>query len=351
MDHVRWMQRCLQLARLAEGHAAPNPLVGAVLVHGQQVLAEGWHHTVGRPHAEVECLREQPGPIPADAVLYVNLEPCAHHGRTPPCADLLIDRGVRHVVVGMIDPDPRVQGQGIERLRNAGVQVTVGVEEAACRWTNRRFITSIEAGRPYVVLKWARSADGLLDQHPRTARGVQRISAPVTDVSVHQWRAQEQAILVGSRTVVEDDPALTVRAVDGRSPLRVVIDRSGITPAGSQVHDGSTPTLLFTAVQRPTVPVEQVVVPTGADIIGTALHELHRRGIRSVLVEGGAELLGHFIASGRWDEARIIQGTPFFGSGTPAPTAPGQHQRTILSGPDRIDIRTRTLTIDPAWPL
>ncbi|HEX2617483.1 MAG TPA: bifunctional diaminohydroxyphosphoribosylaminopyrimidine deaminase/5-amino-6-(5-phosphoribosylamino)uracil reductase RibD, partial [Flavobacteriales bacterium] len=196
--HDRWMARCLQLARNGLGRTAPNPLVGAVLVQGDRLLAEGWHHELGAPHAEAECLRAfGDAPVPADATMYVSLEPCAHHGRTPPCADLLIARGVKRVVIGVVDPNPLVSGKGIAKLRDAGVEVITGVEEAACRWTNRRFLTAFEQQRPYVILKWAASADGFLDKHPRSGVGVQRISSQATNVLVHRWRSEEQAILVG----------------------------------------------------------------------------------------------------------------------------------------------------------
>lgn len=343
------MQRCLGLARLGAGRTAPNPLVGSMLVHEGRVLAEGWHHVVGGPHAEVECLSSFPGPVAPGAVMYVSLEPCAHHGRTPPCTDLLIGRGVRHVVVGCLDPDPRVKGRGIDKLRAAGIEVIIGIEEAECRWTNRRFITSIEQHRPYVVLKWARSADGLMDQRPRSGRGVQRISNATTDVLVHRWRAEEQAIVVGSRTALHDDPALTVRHVAGSSPLRVVIDRSGIAPMSSHVFDGQAPTLLFTAEKRNATHVEQRIITQDEGLITGVLEELHRRGTRSVLVEGGAQLLTHWIASGLWDEARIIQGQVHLGNGTAAPPSPGTLQRTILSGGDHIELRTRTSTIPSTW--
>lgn len=336
-DHAHWMRRCLELALNGAGSAAPNPMVGAVLVREGKVIAEGWHRAVGGPHAEVECLRAfGEGPVPPDATLYVNLEPCAHHGRTPPCADLLIARGVKHVVIGQHDPFPAVAGKGIARLQAAGTQVAVGVEEAHCRWTQRRFLTSIEQQRPYITLKWARSTDGLLDQHPRGARGVQRISAPETDVLVHRWRSEEQAILVGSRTVVNDDPSLTVRHVTGRSPLRVVIDREGRAPASSKVFNGDVPTLLITTTRRAELPVEQCVLGPADDPIDHLLHELDRRAIRSLIVEGGAELLGHFIARGLWDEARIITGTVVLGAGTAAPVLATEAVRELTIGGDRI---------------
>lgn len=337
-DHAHWMRRCLQLARLGASGVAPNPMVGAVLVQGDRLLAEGWHQRAGGPHAEVECLRAfGDGPVPEDAVLYVNLEPCDHHGRTPPCTELLIGRGVKKVVIAHTDPFPAVGGRGVARLRDAGVDVIVGPEEAQARWTNRRFLHSIGKGRPYIVLKWARSADGLLDRHPRTGRNVQRISDPATDVLVHRWRSEEDAILVGSRTVVNDDPRLDVRHVQGRPPLRVVIDRETRTPAASKVFDGSAATLLFTSRVRPELPVEQYVLGLIDDPLDHLLAELHRRSIRSVLVEGGAGLLGRSIGRGLWDEARVISGRTSFKEGTPAPVM-RDPLRSFDHAADRIDL-------------
>lgn len=349
-EHEPWMHRCLQLARLGATTAAPNPLVGAVLVRCGQVLAEGWHKVTGGPHAEVECLRAfGDGAIPADAIMYVNLEPCAHHGRTPPCADLLIARGVKHVVVGQRDPFPQVAGKGIQRLRNAGIQVTEDVLPDACRWTQRRFLVSVEQGRPYIVLKWARSADGFLDRSPRTARGVQRISSPRTDVLVHRWRTEEQAILVGSRTVVNDDPALTVRHVEGRQPLRIVLDRKGITPAASRLYTDGLSTLLFTGKARPELAAEQVVSGPAEDVLDAMLNQLHQRSIRSVLVEGGAELLGHFLRRGLWDEARVITGEARFHAGTPAPELTGASVRVVQNGADTITLHTNGTLSAATW--
>lgn len=346
------MQRCLDLARKAAGTAAPNPLVGAVLVRNGALLAEGWHQAAGGPHAEVACLRAfGDGPIPDDAILYVNLEPCAHHGRTPPCADLLIARGVKQVVVGQRDPFPQVAGKGIQRLVDAGVQVTENVLLDECRWVQRRFLTSIEQGRPYVILKWARSADGLLDRHPRTERGVQRISGPATDVLVHRWRSEEQAILVGSRTVVNDDPSLTVRHVEGRQPLRVVVDRKGITSASSRVYSDGHPTLLLTEHKRIDLPVEQLIVEPNMHVTNALLSALHTRSIRSVLVEGGAELLGHFLREGLWDEARVIHGNVVFGSGTPSPHMSGTPVLSRVYGDDRIALFVKEHNPAATWAL
>ncbi len=325
-------------------------MVGAVLVQGDRILAEGWHHHFGGPHAEVECLRSfGDGPIPDDAILFVNLEPCAHHGKTPPCAELLVRRGVKHVVVGQRDPFPAVAGKGIGILKAAGTRVTEDVLRDECRWIQRRFLTSIEQGRPYIILKWAQSSDGFLDQHPRTDRSVQRISGPATDTLVHRWRSEEQAILVGSRTVVNDDPSLTVRHVEGRQPLRVVIDRKGITPAKSAVYSDAAPTLLLTGSKRDDLRVVQHILPLADDPVTALLKVLHDRAIRSVLVEGGAELLGHFIARGFWDEARVITGPVQFGAGTRAPTFDQQPLHTAESGDDRIALFTNGNRPSASW--
>lgn len=344
------MARAIQLARNATGTAAPNPMVGAVLVQGDRILAEGWHKQAGGPHAEVECLRAfGDGPVPEDAVMVLNLEPCSHHGRTPPCADMLVERGVKHVVVAHADPFPEVAGKGIARLRGAGVRVDVGVREAEARWMNRRFLTSVNEGRPYVILKWARSADGRLDAGPRTERVVQRITGADSHTLVHRWRSEEQAILVGSRTVINDDPELTVRLVAGRSPLRVVLDRDERTPAGSRVYGGGSPALLFTGRSRADLAVDQVIVPKDADPISTMFNELHHRQVRSLLVEGGAMLLQHFIERDLWDEARVFTGPPHFGKGTPAPDLPHAPFRTEYIGEDLLHRFHRTQHPADAW--
>ena len=338
-DHSIWMQRCLDLATNGIGSVAPNPMVGCVLVQGDQLLAEGWHKAFGAAHAEVECLNAWgQRPIPADATLYVNLEPCAHHGKTPPCADLIIERGIKNVVVGLQDPFPAVSGMGIKRMKDAGIEVIGPINEAQCRWHQRRFLTSVENDRPYVILKWARSSDGFLDQHPRNDRAVQRISGAASNSLVHTWRTQEQAILVGSRTVLNDDPQLTSRLVDGRSPIRFILDRNGITPARSKVYDGSSPSILFTNERRGDIAVEQIMIGKDEDPIECILNSAQERSIRSILVEGGAELLNHFIEKDSWDEARVLSGKPLFGKGTIAPTMHAPALRTFSLEEDTISL-------------
>jgi diaminohydroxyphosphoribosylaminopyrimidine deaminase/5-amino-6-(5-phosphoribosylamino)uracil reductase len=349
-DHGTWMARCLELAALGATTVAPNPMVGAVLVSQGRILAEGWHQRPGEGHAEVRCLADLNGaPVPADAVLYVNLEPCSHHGRTPPCADLLIHREVRHLVIAHTDPFPEVAGRGVDRLRQAGIAVTTGVLQQQARWLNRRFLTSVEEQRPFIVLKWARSRDGLLDRHPREERRVQRISGPASDVLVHRWRSEEQAILVGSNTALQDNPQLTVRLVQGPSPLRIILDRHGLVPSRSKVFDQTAPTLLFTTDRRNDVSVEQHLLSPDDDPIDEVLRVLHSRQIRSLLVEGGAQLLRHFLERGLWDEARVITGNVLLGQGTPAPLPIGKPWRTMHSGEDVIDhyVNYATGRIDP----
>jgi diaminohydroxyphosphoribosylaminopyrimidine deaminase/5-amino-6-(5-phosphoribosylamino)uracil reductase len=250
-----------------------------------------------------------------------------------------------------------VAGKGIAMLEAAGIQVTKNVLRDECRWAQRRFLTSVEHGRPYVILKWARSIDGLLDRRPRTARGVQRISCPASDVFVHRWRSEEQAILVGSRTVLNDDPSLTVRHVQGDGPLRVVLDRNALTPAASKVYDPSGPTLLFTHQRRPELTVEQAVIPLGSEPIPYLLATLHARSIRSVLVEGGHELHQHFLRCGLWDEARIIQGRVRLGQGTPAPVLDQPPAAILSSDIDEIGFHLNPsapilagIAFDPSWP-
>ncbi|MFZ1686505.1 MAG: bifunctional diaminohydroxyphosphoribosylaminopyrimidine deaminase/5-amino-6-(5-phosphoribosylamino)uracil reductase RibD [Flavobacteriales bacterium] len=347
----RWMRRCLQLARNGAGHVAPNPMVGSVLVQREGILAEGWHRLHGGPHAEVECLRAfGDGPIPDDATLFVNLEPCAHHGLTPPCIDLVIARELKSLVIGCADPNPLTrEKKGIARAREAGVHLRVDILQDECRWLNRRFITSFEKQRPYVILKWAQSADGFLDQRPRSSRSVQRITTPTTDALVHAWRAEEQAILVGSRTALNDDPMLNVRHVEGRSPLRVLIDRTGLAPMRSHLFVDGGRTLLVTAAPRQDVECDQLIIEPGADPIGALLAELHRRAIRSLLVEGGAGLLGHFIRGEVWDEARVITGTAMFGHGTIAPVLGGDPFHRVTSGADRIAFHLRQPTPAATW--
>lgn len=320
-ENEKWMRRCLQLARCGAAHAAPNPMVGAVLVSGGRVVGEGYHRHAGGPHAEVNAIRSVADErLLTRSTLYVSLEPCSHYGKTPPCADLIISSGIPRVVVGCVDPFAQVQGRGIDKLRRAGIDVTVGVLENECRALNRAFFTLQQKGRPYVVLKWAVSADGYIG----SADGRRTmLSTPHSLLDVHRLRAQCGAIMVGRRTAAQDDPQLNVRHWSGPNPLRVVIDARGKLPDDLHLFDGSQPTLVVSeqGFERP-LPVDYFHPDFSRSIVPQVLQELGRRQINSLLVEGGRELLQSFIDSGLWDEARVELATAELHGGVEAPRLP-----------------------------
>lgn len=283
----RYMSRCLQLARCGWQGAPPNPMVGAVIVARGRILGEGFHVRCGEGHAEVNAFASvSPAdePLLSEATIYVSLEPCSHWGKTPPCADLILRKGVRRCVVGCIDPFAQVQGRGVEKLRKGGVEVVVGVLEAECKALNRRFFTFHEQQRPYITLKWAQTADGFIGRKDQTPDHPLLISNALTQMLCHKRRAEHQAIMVGRRTMETDAPSLTVRAWVGNNPRRLVLSRRG----------GSLP--------------EQ-------------LHRLWQEGVQTLLVEGGRETLQSFIDAGLWDEAHVETGPQPLGEadGVPAP--------------------------------
>jgi diaminohydroxyphosphoribosylaminopyrimidine deaminase/5-amino-6-(5-phosphoribosylamino)uracil reductase len=309
ISHEFFMQRCLDLSQTGMGAVAPNPMVGAILVHEGKVIGEGFHRIYGQAHAEVNCVNNVPDGlkslIPA-STMYVSLEPCAHHGKTPPCADLIIAQKIPRVVVGCVDTFSAVAGKGIQRMKDAGIEVITGVLEETCREVNRRFFTFHEKKRPYIILKWAQSADGFMA--PPDGKPV-RISNGYTDRLVHQWRSREMAIMVGTRTALKDDPKLTTRLWPGNHPLRIVIDRRLQIPQHYQLHSQEAPTIF----------VSEQTFDFSQDIIPQLLTRLHADNIQSVIVEGGAHLLQQFITAGMWDEARVITGQHILGGGLQAP--------------------------------
>ncbi|MEI7471077.1 MAG: bifunctional diaminohydroxyphosphoribosylaminopyrimidine deaminase/5-amino-6-(5-phosphoribosylamino)uracil reductase RibD [Chitinophagaceae bacterium] len=315
------MQRCLELASRGAGKVAPNPMVGAVLLYDDRIIGEGYHESYGQAHAEVNCIQSV---HPLDqaliekSTLYVSLEPCAHHGKTPPCTELIIRYKIPRVVIACNDPYQEVNGKGIELLKAAGVEVTVGVLESAAKILNQRFICCQEKKRPYIILKWAQSADGKI-----AANGNHRtyISNEYTNILVHRWRSEEAAILVGAGTAIMDNPALTVRAWKGNNPLRLLIDRNLKTPASAQLLDQSVPTIVFNSIKESTsTNLRYCLIKETADFIPAMLEILMKEKIQSILVEGGAELLNAFIQKGLWEEARIITNTALeIGQGLAAP--------------------------------
>lgn len=293
MFHETTMHRCLELAIKGAGYAAPNPMVGCVIVDSDQnILGEGYHKQCGGPHAEVNAIYSvQDKSLLRDATLYVNLEPCAHHGKTPPCANLIVEMGIPRVVIGMKDPHEKVAGKGIEILRQAGIEVITGVEEKACRELNKRFITFHEKQRPYILLKWAQSSDHFIGQPGKRIK----VSHPETDILVHQWRSEEQAILVGRTTALNDDPELTVRHVKGKNPVRLVLNQGEFLPNHLKLWNNAAET--------------HVIEITGNDGLNSFLKFCRDHHMISVMVEGGGYTLQQFINAGLWDEARVITNT------------------------------------------
>lgn len=317
-----YMRRCLELASRHLGHVAPNPMVGCVIVHDGKIIGEGAHQVYGEAHAEVNAINAvKDQQLLQQSTLYVNLEPCAHHGKTPPCADLIIAKKIPAVVIGCLDSNPLVQGKGIEKLRNAGVQVTTGILEKESRELNRRFFTFHEKKRPYVMLKWAESSDGYID-HDRAEHGniPAQISSPALLQLSHTWRTQESAILVGTHTAIADNPQLTARLAKGKQPLRLVIDRHRKIEADAHLLDGSTPTLVFTEkTSAGKNNLEFVVIDFSGDVLQQIFDQLYQRHIQSLIVEGGATLLSSFLHNGNWDEVRRIVSHKKLNGGVAAP--------------------------------
>lgn len=340
------MMRCLELAQKGMGRVSPNPMVGAVLVCNDRIVGSGFHRSYGGPHAEVYAIEAAPDPgVLKQSTLYVNLEPCAHHGKTPPCAELVINSGIPRVVVAQQDPNPLVSGKGIALMREAGIQVTVGICEAESRHLNRRFNTFHTAGRPYVVLKWARSMDGFMDvnRDDNTEQGVHWISHPSTKKLVHRWRAEEAAIMVGATTLANDDPSLTTRDFAGRQPHRIVLSQRGNLAVKSRLFHDGMPVEVISQKGGPVSPLlaangqlQWTVSQGDENLVETALRSLYAKGITSVLVEGGAETLGSFLALNLWDEVRIITSPRAMGSGKPAPHLDMIPEQQVYFGEDLI---------------
>lgn len=304
------MQRCLELARLGSGYVSPNPMVGAVLVHKGRIIGEGHHQQYGKSHAEVNCIHsvtEDDRQLIPESVLYVSLEPCSHFGKTPPCADLIIKNKIPKVIIGCRDPFKEVDGKGIEKLGAAGIQVELGILENECKELNKRFLFFHTQFRPYIILKWAQTADGKMssgNQHRLL------ISNEYSDRLVHKWRSEEAAILVGTNTALLDDPALTTRLWTGRSPIRLVLDMNLRLPASLKIFDNGERTIVFNSIkqeQRENLLYYHLSKEEG--VIVQMMKALYELNIQSVLVEGGAQLLQSFIDEMLWDEARIINNT------------------------------------------
>jgi diaminohydroxyphosphoribosylaminopyrimidine deaminase / 5-amino-6-(5-phosphoribosylamino)uracil reductase len=338
----KYMFRCLELARLGAGEVAPNPMVGSVIVHNQKIIGEGFHRKYGQPHAEVNAINDVADlDLLKDSTLYVSLEPCAHHGLTPPCSDLIIEKQIPRVVIGIEDPFSEVAGKGIEKLLKAGIEVKRGVLESECRELNKRFFTFHEKKRPYIILKWAQTLDGFIDVD-RTREDYGEPTWITGDLAlrlVHKIRSKEAAILVGTKTAEKDNPSLTVRHWAGNNPLRIVIDKNNKLSGNLNLFDDSSKTLIFSSnelVQNEWN--EWVKIDFQKEVIPRILSELSSRKILSVIVEGGKFLLEKFIESDLWDEMHVFTGNKFFTEGVRAPSVKGKLYAEELLDGDRITV-------------
>lgn len=344
------MQRCLQLAAMGAGQAAPNPMVGAVLVYNGRIIGEGYHKKYGEAHAEVNCINSvtenDRSFIPA-STLYVSLEPCAHFGKTPPCTNLIIDNKIPNVIIGCRDSFSEVNGKGIEKLKGAGIHVTVGILENECLALNKRFFTFHDRQRPYIILKWAQSNDGKIaaplnppEGGTLESAGLERllISNELSNRLVHKWRSEEAAILVGTNTALMDDPSLTTRLWPGPDPVRLVIDKELKLPSHLKLFDGNVETIVFNYLKKEDKgKLHYHQLGRQNDLLQQLLAALYEKKLQSVLVEGGAKLLQSFIDAGLWDEARVIYNEQLVvGSGLDAPVLKNQ----VLLSEEKINTDT-----------
>lgn len=327
--HEKYIDRCIQLAQNGLGRTYPNPMVGSVIVYNDRIIGEGWHHRAGEPHAEVNAVNSvKDKELLKKATIYVSLEPCSHYGKTPPCSNLIIDSGIKKVVIGTVDPFSEVAGKGIKKLMDAGCEVIVGIREDACRELNKRFFTFHTKRRPYIILKWAESEDGFISPVPQETakREPVWITNRYSKQLVHKWRAEEEAILVGTNTAVSDNPKLNTRLWRGGHPVRVVLDRQLRIPEESYLFDDSIKTLVLTEKEPEERASENVIFEElnfNEKLPAQVCDILYRHEVQSVIIEGGSQTLQTFIEKGMWDEARIFTGKIQFKNGTPAPEISG----------------------------
>lgn len=320
MEEEKYMRRCIELAKNGLCNVAPNPTVGAVIVCDGRIIGEGYHVRCGEAHAEVNAIRSvKDESLLKRSTIYVSLEPCSHYGKTPPCADLIIEKQIPRIVIGCRDPFSKVAGRGIQKLQNAGREVIVGVLEEECLHLIRRFITFNTLSRPFITLKWAESADRFIDIERIDGNPV-LLSSPLTSMLVHKKRAENTAIMVGRRTALLDNPSLTVRNWYGRNPIRIVLDRNLSLPNDLQIFNGEVPTLVFTEKEHPEEKsVSYITIDFAHNPLNQIMEELYQRNIQSLLVEGGSQLLQSFIDNELWDEAYIEKCPKRLYSGVKAP--------------------------------
>ncbi|WP_348798825.1 bifunctional diaminohydroxyphosphoribosylaminopyrimidine deaminase/5-amino-6-(5-phosphoribosylamino)uracil reductase RibD [Flavobacterium adhaerens] len=323
--HEKYINRCIVLAKNGLGTTYPNPLVGSVIVYKGKIIGEGWHQKAGEAHAEVNAINSvKDKSLLKNATIYVSLEPCSHFGKTPPCSDLIIKHKIPRVVIGTIDPFAKVSGNGIKKLIEAGIHVTVGILENECNELNKRFFTFHQKKRPYIILKWAQSQDGFIAPLTKNEKKPVWISNSYSRQLTHKWRTQEQAILVGTQTVIDDNPKLNTRDWFGKNPIRIILDAKNRIPKESAVFDNATHTIVFTNSEKLALK-ENIVfekINFKENISEQILTSLYKHNIQSVIIEGGLQTLQTFIDANLWDEARIFTGKATLSEGIKAPTLP-----------------------------
>ena len=342
----KYLFRCIELGKIGLGTTAPNPMVGSVIVYNDKIIGEGYTSPFGGPHAEVNAINSvKYKELLAKATLYVTLEPCSHYGKTPPCADLIIKSGIPSVVIGILDPHEKVAGKGIQKLKDAGINVISNVLAEECAAHHKRFLTFIEKKRPYVILKWAETIDGFIapsDRIRSTKPEPYWITNTYSRQLVHKWRSEEQAILVGANTVLADNPSLTVRDWEGQNPIRVVLDKDLSLPKTRAVFNTDAKVIVLTS-KTVVSTLEHLVyekIDFNKDLTESILSVLYKNNINSVIVEGGSKTINAFIMNGLWDEARIFTGETTFKTGVPAPKITGRLGFSQKIGSDTLNMLT-----------
>ncbi|OIP00493.1 MAG: riboflavin biosynthesis protein RibD [Bacteroidetes bacterium CG2_30_33_31] len=335
----KYMQRCLELAKKGIQNVAPNPMVGCVIVHKGRIIGEGFHKKFGEAHAEVNAINSVKNTeLLKESTLFVNLEPCSHHGKTPPCSDLIIENKIPKVVIGCQDIFEKVAGKGVEKLQNAGIDVKIGILDEESLNLNRRFFTFHQHKRPYIILKWAETIDGYIDiDRNDKETGISWITHPYLRIPVHKWRSEESGIIVGTKTALNDNPQLNTRLWKGQNPIRFLIDKQLKLPRSLYLFDGEIPTYIFTSesgIDKPNLTF--IKIDFTKNIIPQMLEKMYDLGTLSLIVEGGRTIIQSFIEDDIWDEARVFVGNKTFGKGSKAPIIKKKMDSYHQFGEDRI---------------
>lgn len=322
MNEELYIKRCIQLAKNGLGKTYPNPMVGSVIVYQNTIIGEGWHQKAGEPHAEVHAIQSVKDPtLLKDSVIYVSLEPCSHHGKTPPCSDLIIQYKIPKVVIGIQDPFAKVNGLGIQKLKDAGCEVIISTLQNECFELNKRFFTFHQKKRPYIILKWAETQDGFIDQSRQDkSPKINWITHAYAQQLVHKWRTEEQAILIGKNTALHDNPQLNVRSWTGSNPVRIVIDRKLEIPHDYKLYDHSQKTIIINQVFTKKEKAIHYIKADFSNLSKEICQILYQQEIQSVIIEGGRHTIQSFIDTNLWDEARVFIGNRVFKEGTKAPS-------------------------------